>query len=335
MSLLHIEGFEGAGDTNATLRTYMRKTYTISGPENLVGSISTGRVIGKSLYFIRYGFLTVRVSDPQTITVGFGFKTSSWANDNMVVIFGDSGDRNIVLETVAGGELKVLRNTTTLGTTAGLGCVANTWYYIELQATIDNAAGAYELRVNEINELSDTGVDTQHGSNASVNSIAFYSDVVGDRYFDDVYVLDGAGAINNDFLGEMLVVGLYVDGDGTVNDFTSSGGDNYEDVDDGNILDVATYVESSTPTDKDMYTFDTLGDYGYIAGILLNVDAMKTDAGDVTLNLFATFDAVDEETPKTLTGSWGAYQMLMETDPKSDAWTKTNLTVTQFGFEID
>ncbi|MEE9548658.1 MAG: hypothetical protein V3V68_04820 [Nitrosomonadaceae bacterium] len=335
MSLLHIEGFEGSGDTDTTLRTYMYKSYSSSGPDNRVGQLSAGRINGSSMYMPRYGYIANTFTAKQTVTVGFGFKTNNWVNNNMVVLFRDEAVWQIVLETVTGGELKVLRNVTTLGTTVGLGCIANTWYYIELQVTIDNAAGSFELRVNEVNVLSDSGIDTQQSGNATVNNVLFYSDIIADRYLDDIYVLDDIGAINNDFLGEMQVIGLYVDGDGAVSDFTSSGGDNYEDVDDGTILDVATYVESSTPTDMDMYTFDTLGDYGYIAGVLLNVDAMKTDAGDVTLNLFATFDAVDEETPKTLTGSWGAHQMLMETDPKSDAWTKTNLTATQFGFEID
>ena len=336
MTLIHIEGFEGSGDDNTKLRSFIRKSYPSSGPDTSVGSLHAGRILGNSAYFIRYGFIMSKFTDRQTVTVGFGFKTNNWVDNNMVVVFRDEATWQIVLETVtAGGELRVLRNTTTLGTTSGLGCIANTWYYIELQVTIDNAAGSFELRVNEVNELSDTGIDTQESGNATLNNILFYSDIAADRYYDDIYILDDAGDINNDFLGEMQIIGLYVDGDGTVTDFTSTGGDNYEDVDDGYILDTTTYVESSTPTDKDMYTFGALGSYGSIAGVQLNVDALKTDAGDVTLNLIATFDAVDEEIAKVMTSDWGAHQMLMETDPKSAVWTLTNLNATQFGFEID
>ncbi|KKM83515.1 hypothetical protein LCGC14_1308590 [marine sediment metagenome] len=335
MTLIHIEGFEGSGDTNTTLRDFVRKTYASSGPDTRVGTLAAGRVSGNSAFIQRYGFFMSKFTNKTTVTVGFGFKTNSWTNDNMIVIFGDEGTWQIVLETVTGGELKVLRNTTTLDTTSGLSCIANTWYYIELQATIHNSAGSFELRVDEVNVLNGTGIDTQESGSATLNNIAFYSDATTDRYYDDVYILDDAGAINNDFLGDMQVIGLYVDGDGTDSDFTSSGGANYEDVDDGYILDTTNYVESSTPTNKDMYTFEALGDYGEIAGVLLNVDALKTDAGDVTLNLFATFDAVDVEVPKAMTASWGAHQMLRETDPKSNVWTKTNLNATQFGFEID
>ena len=335
MTLIHLEGFEGSGDTDTTLRTFVRKTYASSGPDTRVGTLAAGRVSGNSAFIQRYGFFMSKFTNKTTVTVGFGFKTNSWTNDNMIVIFGDEGTWQIVLETVTGGELKVLRNTTTLDTTSGLSCIANPWYYIELQATIHNSAGSFELRVDEVNVLNGTGIDTQESGSATLNNIVFYSDATTDRYYDDVYILDDAGAINNDFLGDMQVIGLYVDGDGTDSDFTSSGGANYEDVDDGYILDTTNYVESSTPTNKDMYTFEALGDYGEIAGVLLNVDALKTDAGDVTLNLFATFDAVDVEVPKAMTASWGAHQMLRETDPKSNVWTKTNLNATQFGFEID
>jgi hypothetical protein len=335
MSLLHIEGFEGAGNSTALLRDYIRKSYAASGPDERVGTYTAGRVTGTAMYVPRYGYFDAKFVDKQTVTVGFGFKTSVWSTNNMIVLFRDEGAFQVVLETVTGGELRVLRNTTTLGTTAGLGAVVNTWYYIELQATIDNAAGSFELRVGGVNVLSASGVDTQESGNATLNNVLFYTDVSCYRYYDDVYILDDAGAINNDFLGVMQVIGLYVDGDGTVNDFTSTGGANYEDVDDGNIIDDdSTYVESATPTHMDMYTFDALGAYGSIAGVMLNVDAKKTDAGNVTLNLFATYDGVDEETPVSLTADYGAHQMLMETDPKDAPWTKATLDVTQFGFEI-
>ena len=335
MTLIHLEGFEGSGDTTTTLRDFLRKSYASSGPDTRIGTLSTGRITGNSMYLPQHGFNMTKFTNRQTVTVGFGFKTNNWINDNMVVTFGDENTGQIILETVTGGELKVLRSTTLLGTTTGLGCVADTWYYIELQATIDNTVGSFELRVNEVNELSASGIDTQESGSPTLNNINFYSDISANRWYDDIYILDDAGAINNDFLGEMQVIGLFVDGDGTDSDFTSSGGANYEDVDDGYILDTTNYVESSTPTNKDMYTFEALGDYGEIAGVLLNVDALKTDAGDVTLNLFATFDAVDVEVPKAMTASWGAHQMLRETDPKSNVWTKTNLNATQFGFEID
>lgn len=335
MTLIHIEGFEGSGDTTAKLRDYVRKSYPSSGPDSRVGTLAAGRITGNSVHIPQYGFFMTKFTDRQTVTVGFGYKTTSWTNNHMVVIFRDGATWQVVLETVTGGELRILRNTTTLGTTSGLGCSANTWYYIELQCKIDNTTGTYELRVNEVNELSASGVDTQETGNATLNNVLFYCDQVADHYYDDIYILDDAGAINNDFLGEMQVIGLYVDGDGAVTDFTSSGGANYLDVDDGYILDTTDYVESSTPTDKDMYTFEDLAACDDIAGVMLNVDAIKTDVGDVTLNLFATFDAVDEETPKIMTGSWRAHQMLMETDPKSAAWTTANLNATQFGFEID
>ncbi len=333
MTLIHIEGFEGSGNNDTLLRSFVDKSYAWAGPNTRL-QLSTGRIVGNSIKFTRYGYIGKGFTDRQTVTVGFGYKTNSWSTDKEFLIFKDDSTWQIVLETVTGGELKVLRNITTLGTTSGLGCVAGTWYYIELQVTIDNTVGSFELRVNEVNVLNASGIDTQESSNATANNIFFAGNEVVDRYYDDIYILDDAGAINNDFLGEMQVIGLYVDGDGIVNDFTSSGGDNYEDVDDGNILDITNYVESSTSTDKDMYTFEALGNYT-VAGVLLNVDALKTDAGDVTLNLFATFDAVDEEVSKPMTASWGAHQMLMETDPKDAVWTATNLGATQFGFEID
>ncbi len=50
MTLLYIEGFEGSGDTNTTLRDFMRKSYPGSSSEADVGFTSAGRINGKAIY---------------------------------------------------------------------------------------------------------------------------------------------------------------------------------------------------------------------------------------------------------------------------------------------
>ena len=183
MTLIHIEGFEASGDTTTTLRDYIRKSYASSGPDARIGTLAAGRVVGNSVYLGQHGFFMSKFTNKQTVTIGFGFKTNDWTNNNMVVMFRDEVARQIVLETVTGGELKVLRNITALGTTTGLGCVADTWYYIELQATIDNTIGSFELRVNEINELSASGIDTQESSSPTLNNVLFYNDFSGANHY--------------------------------------------------------------------------------------------------------------------------------------------------------
>ncbi len=115
----------------------------------------------------------------------------------------------------SGRNFQVFRGTTLIETTAAL--IDNIehifrshgWHYIEMKVTIDDTVGAYEVRLNGVTILSDSGVDTKRSTNAYATHAIFGQMYTSneDNYWvlDSMYVCDDEGSINNDFLGAVRV----------------------------------------------------------------------------------------------------------------------------------
>lgn len=76
-----------------------------------------------------------------------------------------------------------------------------------------------------------------------------------------MYVLDGTGTTNNDFLGDINVRTLKPNGDASVAMTRSGGTTNAENVDNIPVSadwDDTSYVESGTSTTKDLYDYTAL-----------------------------------------------------------------------------
>jgi hypothetical protein len=83
-------------------------------------------------------------------------------------------------------------------------------------------------------------------------------------WIDDLYVCDGSGSVNNDFLGECRVLTLLPsDGNGSNNDFDTSAGGSPADhgamVNDTTPNDDTDYVSSSTVDHVDSWNYPALG----------------------------------------------------------------------------
>lgn len=121
--------------------------------------------------------------------------------------------------------LRVMRGATELARTlqsfdVGTGTdVSKGWVYFEWKVTIDNASGSFELRYHQRAghpgmqtatwDNSTSGVDTQNQTSTGANrfEISWITGNISRQVaFDDIYVLDTTGAVNNDYLGRVAVV---------------------------------------------------------------------------------------------------------------------------------
>ena len=129
-----------------------------------------------------------------------------------------------------------------------------------------------------------TSQDTKSSSNAYFNEfrIGLDNNVSGDEIqFDDLYIIDTSGSVNNDFLGDCKVVTIYPSANGTTNSWTASTGSNYQCVDEAQHNTDTDYVSSSTATQLDLYAMgDITG--GTVLGIRVVNVARKDDAGTRT-----------------------------------------------------
>ena len=285
--------------------------------------------------------------------VGYAFRiTTLPAQDNIAFLFSffDAATVQCALVINIDGKLEVTRGTTTAvaGGESVRSVNIDTWYYVEMKVTIADSigAGTCEVRINGKNWLTvDAGEDLQVSANATADIIRITMSNVNapdDFFMDDLYFFDGTGSENNDFAGDVKVAALFSDGNGTTSDFDGSDGnsvDNYLLVDENPTDDDSTYVESSTPGDIDLYTFDDMSETpSAIHAVQTNNVMRKSDAGGRTIRSVARpvgtnfFGFSKAPSAESFTNEEEVYDLNPET---SLAWTEVLLNATEFGVEIE
>lgn len=278
-------------------------------------------------------------SSPATVIVGVAMYadfTGSVVGTEPIIQLLDSGTVQTELELNSDGSLSAGGQTSDPGV-----FTYQAWNYIEFKATIDNAAGAVEVRVNGVQELSVSGIDTQNSGTAQVTQVRLASATTGSStymYFDDLVILDTTGTENNDLIGDVKVQALYPDGNGANSDFTGSDGnsvDNYQLVDE-NPPDTADYVQSGVAGHKDTYSFGDIGASDTPRAVQVNLHALKTDAISRIIRALARPTTTDNESADlALSTSAQILTAVFNTNPDSStAWTKSAVDGAEFGVKV-
>lgn len=108
------------------------------------------------------------------------------------------------------------------GSTANNTVNIGSWQCYEVYYKISNTVGVVTIRIDGVEVFTFSG-DTQPGADTTIDNIYFDSPFAG-MYLDD-FALDDA-----DWCGLSYYVGLTVDADGTLNEWTPSAGSNYQNV---------------------------------------------------------------------------------------------------------
>ncbi len=343
MALLWIEGFENYGDTAGLAPQpsgIMSRKYPIINRENFF-DLEVGRngwcleIFASADYF-----QSPPLTTNATLVCGLAFNLGSGLPvtfPSNIIAFFEGANNGINIRVLTDGTIRAYRSNTILGTSTNtLG--SGTWYYIELKVLTDNSAGTVEIRVNGATWLNLTSQDTQPDSNAYHNAVRFGTTNATSRY-DDIYILDGSGSANNDFLGNRKVVALDPDGAGDNTDWTPSAGSNYQNVDDGDEVDEdTTYNETSTDADEDLYTYGDLpGVTASVNGVQITSEARVT-AGSMDLsNVIKTGTTTDAGSAETITStSYVTTTRVEEQDPDTvAAWTPSGVNGAQFGIRAN
>lgn len=278
----------------------------------------------------------------QTWVVGFAMK---WASTTTVIwpflTLQDAGTTQVDVRFDTSGHVIVTRNGTTLGTSATTVSAA-TFHYIEFKCKIDGTVGTYDVVVDGVNILTGTGANTKNTANSTADRVIIGCSVngPGTTYVDDLYICDGTGSVNKDFLGDCRVDAVNAASNGTNTGLTPSTGTNHAaNVDDMPSNDDTDYNASNTATTKDTYNMVGISHNPVsIFGVFTNMTVKKDDGGlrkikDVVRSAGTDYDGSSEY---VLAGS--SYQMfrqLHEVDPAtSAAWTKANLNAAEFGMKV-
>ena len=219
-----------------------------------------------------------------TTVIGFACKLNNNSTGTMELFrIGNGTDVHLILRRSIDGALYVTREGVTVaGPSAPDVMRDDTYYYVEFKSTIDNAAGAVVVRINTVEVINQTGIDTQAGASATVTNIQFTGNGNANHDIDDLYALDDTGGVNDDFLGDVRVEYLRPTGAGFSQDWDLVGAANHwTAVDDAAAPDGDTsYITSATLNEIDTQEYaNTSLPSGTIFGVQVNILARKTDSG--------------------------------------------------------
>lgn len=263
------------------------------------------------------------------------------AGSNYIISIRDTNTTQVWFRVNTNGTISALRGTayasTVLGTTSS-SLQVDVWAYVEVKVVIDDTVGTVEVRINGTPGLTLTGQDTKQSSNAAWNEVRFgYASKSSGTVtidLDDVYICDGSGSLNNDFLGDVTISALYASGAGNTTGWTASAGSNYQCVDEATPNDDTDYVSTSTVDAKDTYAFTDCAAGATIKAVQLLSAVRKGAEGPGKIKHVVRSNSTDYDSAEMGIGgtSYSYCRTVHETDPATGvAWTESGFNGAEFG----
>ena len=321
MSLIYLESFDLATTTTSLGQR---------GWAAPVGGSVSGRTALGWYISGQYMSWTIPVANQTTtMTFGFALTVNSYGSDdpNSRVCFFNGGSDHLSLND--SGLFYFWGNSSAVGPYLPV----NTWAYVEVQ--MDTIAGTIKLSVNDVVVLTTTTSTTGNITQIGLGNAEGGGE--SQRIYDDLYVANGAGSINNSFVGDMRVHALLPDGNGDLSQFTNSAStsvNNYTYVNDST---GGTYVQSTDVNQIDTYQFQNIPEsVAVVHGVQSSIYGDKTDAGSASIIPITRVSGTNYAgTGEALSfGSSNWLLEMQENDPAtSSPWTVSTLGSAQFGIE--
>lgn len=240
MALRHLEGFEGQRNISILARLYAVATGTIA---TVTGHRGSRSAVSSSNLVLTSRDLLDGAADQNTWILGWAMRLNNvnGLNDAASVIpylsFKNASGEQLRIELIAANEakpggnryrLRVMRGATELATSneAFNGNQSDlAWAYFEFKATIrtgtDGSFSAVYHTWREKNlsitwDAANTGINTANQGVDGADRIEIDLNQTPSTTIaiDNIYVCDGSGAVNNDFVGELAIEAIDVSGDG-------------------------------------------------------------------------------------------------------------------------
>lgn len=284
----------------------------------------------------------------RTLICGFAFKARDVDDGLRLVDFrhpnnaGETigyGEFYLQVESVnSANEVVLYRGNTSINTTNGVDIQPDTWYYLEMKVYCDSSSGTCNVKLDDTEIISFSG-NTHHRTTSGYDfysTIAFNTRVSDILYIDDLYICDGSGASNNDFLGTCNVDTISPSSDASGNWTPSTGNSMYAVVDEAEAG--SDYISEDTTGNQAVFELDNLSTSGTVVG------AMITCESEISGNLNKYANII------TQNGSGGSIQnegaappgaerphagtLIMETDPDGNAWSSAIMNDLRVGVEL-
>jgi len=277
-----------------------------------------------------------------TFTSGFYWRTGSTGTASTIVAYLEGTTEHVSLRYDNTGHLTFTRAGTVLATSTNTFSI-NTWYHIEVKATIaDSPSGAYEVRVNgsATNWIAaTTGADTRNGGTGVISTVRLTNRNTNDtsstnHRFDDFYFLDNSGSVANSFIGPSRITTLRPESAGNYTQWTGNYADNFVNVQDQTQDGDTTFNQTVTDGNIDTFNLDTVQN-STVYGVQ-HVLVVRQDAGSgKTVRAKTRISGTDYSGTTTAIGA--TYIFVLDprsTSPASSAqWTASEINGAEFGYE--
>lgn len=338
MTLLHCDSFESYSPTD--LNKTIKRHYGFEG-------VIETSIVKTGSQCIRhwYSDYCAKYFPPFTnnrVYVGFHFRTTNTATHELLRFISPSGlECSLQLLT---GKFAFYRFNNNLLATGTQTIQNNTWYFVEVKATVANSTsfGDVIVRLNEVTDIEmGAGMDTAAYGD-SLTTIQFYNNTTGAyNYIDNFYVCDDQGSFNNTFLGECVVECIRPNADGNSSQFDGSDGNqinNYLLVDDVYPEDTAEYVEGQNLNEKDLYGMSNLSiGAASIKGVRLVTAMYRATYGKRFMKHVVRTNGTDYEGNELIIGEgdfmYGEH--IWQVNPDTGVlWTEGQIGSLECGFKI-
>jgi len=230
---------------------------------------------------------------------------------------------------------------TLLGTTAAV--TAGAFTYVEIKLLLSATVGTVDVRFNGVSVLSLTAQNTAAATTWTNIRLGLLSAAVGNSIvsgrtydYDDLYVLDGAGAAPlNDLLGDVRVDARRPTAAGAVTGWTPLAGANWDAVNDTTPDDDTTYTSTSTVSATDTFVTEDAPIVGAtIFGVQHCLAMKKADAGTCTVAPVIRHGTTNYPGAPISPGTSYSYGVaIAATNPGTGlAWTEAGFNAAEFGY---
>lgn len=270
---------------------------------------------------------------------------SSSLNPLFVVYNGATAQTSLRIN--ADGTVSVLRGNFASGTVLGASTApiaAGSFNYIEFKVGLHTSTGSYTVRLNGVSILSGSGVNTAGAGNTVWSALRIGSDALVNHLsggitwgLDDLYLCDGSGSRNNDFLGPIRVIAQFPTGDGNHTGFTPSTGVNhYATVDEAAPNGDTDYNSATVAGTQDTYTFPALGLTGSILGVQTGMHVRSAGGGaEIIRRLHRISGTTHTGTSMGVSTSYLKKRQVDEVSPAtSNPFTVSELNGMETGIEL-
>jgi len=296
----------------------------------------------------------VKYSSLSLLAVGTKPSVSYWGDgtsdsSNWLASISETNTYQLWFRVNTNGTISAMRGnagaSVVLGTTS-TALQVGVWAYVEIKALIDPSAGTVDIRINGVSGLSLTGQNTRTSANSGWTNCGFgYFTQTGagtiTADFDDLVVMDGSGARNNDFLGDVTIGCLYPDADGNSHAWVLSTGtpDNNEDylcIDEALVNDDTDYISTNVLNAKSTFSMEDVAAGANIKAVQIVSSQRKAAEGPGKIKHVVRSNSTDYDLTEHGIGgtSYAFLRSVVETDPATAAaWDEAGFNAAEYGIK--